>query len=161
MDTSTRETRISADPDVPLIRIVREFDAPPDKVFRAHTDPELLARWLGPNGAEWRIEHFDCRTGGSWRYVHVSGGEEHGFHGCFHEVRPSELIVQTFTYEGLPEHVALEKLTLEDLGGGRTRLTATSLVDSFEDRDAWLVNGMETGVTQGYQKLDELLAGLG
>ena len=161
MNTSTRETQISADPDVPLISIVREFDAPPEKVFRAHTDPELLTRWLGPRGMEMRVEHFDCRTGGSWRYVHRSGGEEYGFHGCFHEVRPSELIVQTFTYEGMPDHVALEKLVLEDLEGGRTRLVATSLVDSFADRDAWLAGGMETGVTQGYQKLDELLEELG
>ena len=159
MTTRTNQTEITADPDVPLIRIVREFDAAPEKVFRAHTDPELLARWLGPNGAEWRIEHFDCRTGGSWRYVHVAGQEEFGFHGCFHEVRPSELIVQTFTYEGLPDHVALEKLVLEDLGGGRTRLVATSLVDSFAERDDWLVNGMEQGVREGYEKLDVVLGG--
>lgn len=158
MTTSTRETRITADPDVPLIRIVREFDAVPEKVFRAHTDPKLLAKWLGPDDAAWRMETFDCRTGGSWRYVHIAGEEEFGFHGCFHEVRPSELIVQTFTFEGMPDGVALEKLVLEDLGNGRTRLVATSLVDSFADRDAWLVNGMQTGVTQGYAKLDAVLA---
>jgi uncharacterized protein YndB with AHSA1/START domain len=83
-----------------------------------------------------RIDHYDCRTGGSYRYVHSHGGEEYGFHGCFHEVRPSEHIVQTFTFEGQPDGVALERLVLTDLGGGRTRLTSTSLVDSFADRDA-------------------------
>jgi uncharacterized protein YndB with AHSA1/START domain len=156
--TSTHETSIVADPDVPLVRITREFDAPPAKVFRAHTDPELVAQWQGPYDLEMRIEHFDCRTGGSYRYVHVRGEEEYGFHGSFHEVRPSELIVQTFTYEGYPDAVALEKLVLEELPGGRTRLTATSLVDNFEGRDAFVASGMETGVRQGYERLDALLA---
>jgi uncharacterized protein YndB with AHSA1/START domain len=159
MSTSTHETQIVADPDVPLVRIVREFDAPPEKVFRAHTDPELVVQWQGPNGMQARVDHFDCRTGGSYRYVHTQDGEEYGFHGCFHEVRPNELIVQTFTFEGVPDGVALEKMALEDLGNGRTRLTATSLVDSFADRDAFLASGMEVGVREGYERLDALLAG--
>ena len=156
--TTHREAQITADPDVPLVRIVREFDAPPDKVFRAHTDPELVAQWMGPNGMQNRIEEWDCRNGGSWRYVATRDGEDYGFRGCFHEVRPNELIVQTFTFEGFPEGVALEKLVLEDIGDGRTRLTATSLVDSFEGRDGFLASGMESGVRQGYQRLDALLA---
>jgi len=157
MNATTHETTIQADPEVPLVRIVREFDAPPEKVFRAHTDPELVAQWMGPKAAQNRIDSWDCRTGGSWRYVAIQDGEEYGFHGCFHEVRPSELIVQTFTFEGFPDGVALEKLVLEDLGDGRTRLTATSLVDSFEGRDAFVASGMETGVVEGYERLDEVL----
>jgi uncharacterized protein YndB with AHSA1/START domain len=156
--TTHHETRIVSDPDVPLVRIVREFDAPPEKVFRAHTDPELVAQWLGPRDLTMRIEHYDCRTGGSYRYIHSRGDDEFGFHGSFHEVRPDERIVQTFTFEGMPDHVALEKLVLEDLGDGRTRLTATSLVDSFADRDAFVASGMEVGVREGYERLDELLA---
>jgi uncharacterized protein YndB with AHSA1/START domain len=160
--TTHHETSIVADPDVPLVRIVREFDAPVEKVFRAHTDPDLLVRWLGPRDLTMTIDHFDCRTGGSYRYVHSRDGqdgrEEYGFHGSFHEVRPHELIVQTFTFEGFPDGVALEKLVLEDLGDGRTRLTATSLVDSFEGRDAFVASGMETGVVEGYERLDEVLA---
>ena len=156
--TTHHETRIVSDPDVPLVRIVREFDAPPEKVFRAHTDPELVVQWQGPNGTEARIDHYDCRTGGSYRYVHTHAGQEYGFHGSFHEVRPSELIVQTFTFEGFPDGVALERLELTDLGNGRTRLVATSLVDSFESRDAFLASGMDTGVREGYQRLDALLA---
>jgi len=158
--TSTRnaETQIVADPDVPLVRITREFDAPPRKVFRAHTDPELVVQWQGPNRTEARIDHYDCRTGGSYRYVHTHDGQEYGFRGCFHEVRPDELIVQTFTFEGFPDGVALERLELTDLGNGRTRLVATSLVDSFESRDAFLASGMDTGVREGYQRLDALLA---
>ncbi len=158
MTTSTHETEITVDPKVPLVRITREFDAPPEKVFRAHVDPDLFARWNGPRNTETRIHHHDCRTGGSYRYLVVSGGNEHGFFGAFHEVRPGELIVQTFTYEGMPDGVALEKLVFEDIGGGRTRLTATSLVDSFEDRDAFVASGMEDGVRQGYERLDEVLA---
>ena len=158
MTTSTHETRIDVDPEVPLVRITREFDAPPAKVFRAHTDPELFAQWVGPRDTETRVDVFDCRTGGSYRFVTISGGEEYGFRGCFHEVRPDELIVQTFTFEGEPDGVALEKLVLEDLGDGRTRLTSTSLVDSFAGRDAFVASGMEVGVREGYERLDELLA---
>ena len=153
------ETTIEADARVPLVRIVREFDAAPAKVFRAHTDPELVVNWLGPRDLTMHIDHWDCRTGGSYRYLHVRGDDEYGFHGSFHEVRPSELIVQTFTFEGVPDGVALERLTLEDLGGGRTRLVATSLVDSFEARDAFMASGMEDGVRQGYERLDEVLGG--
>ncbi|MDQ4070999.1 MAG: SRPBCC family protein [Actinomycetota bacterium] len=155
--TKTHETEITLDPDVPLVRITREFDAPPEKVFRAHTDADLVAQWLGPRGVDMRVDHHDCRTGGSYRYVHVSDGDEYGFRGCFHEVRPSEMIVQTFTFEGMPDGVALEKLVFEDLGDGRTRLVTTSLVDSFEGRDAFVSSGMEEGVREAYEQLDELL----
>ena len=158
MTTSTHETEITADAKVPAVRITREFDAPPEKVFRAHTDPDLFVQWIGPRNTEMRIDHYDCRTGGSYRYVAISDGIEYGFFGSFHEVRPSELIVQTFTFEGEPDGVTLERLVLEDLGDGRTRLTSTSLIDSFEARDAMLASGMEIGVREGYEKLDELFA---
>jgi uncharacterized protein YndB with AHSA1/START domain len=159
MSTTSHEAEITIDPKVPIVRITREFDAPPERVFRAHTDPDLLVQWNGPRSTSMRIDHHDCRTGGSYRYVHSMEGFEAGFNGCFHEVRPSELIVQTFTFEGMPDGVALEKLVFEDLGDGRTRLTSTSLVDSFEDRDAFVASGMEVGVQEGYQRLDDLLAG--
>ena len=141
------------------MRISREFDAPREKVFRTHTDPELVVRWLGPRSHEMRIDHYDCRTGGSYRYLHVTDGNEFGFYGSFHEVRPSERIIQTFTFEGPPDDVALERLVLDDLGNGRTRLTATSLVESFEACDAFLASGMEDGIRESYERLDELLAG--
>ena len=150
-------TRIEADPTVPAIRITRDFAATPAQLFRAHTDPDLFARWVGPDGLSTTLEHWDARTGGSWRYVAAQDGMELAFRGCFHEVRPDR-IVQTFTFEGEPDGVALETLTFEDLGDGRTRLHAQSLCDSFEARDAWLRSGMEVGVDQGYAKLDALLA---
>ncbi len=152
------EAAIEADPTVPAVHIWRDFAGTPEQLMRAHTDPELVAQWLGPRDLEMRVDHHDCRTGGSYRYVHVRGEEEYGFRGCFHEVRPCEVIVQTFTFEGVPDAVALERLEFEDLGDGRTRLTATSLVDSFEGRDGFLASGMEVGINEGYEKLDELLA---
>jgi len=159
MTTKTHETEIDIDREVPLVRITRDFDAPPEKVFRAHTDPDLVMKWLGPRSLQMRVGHFDCRTGGSYRYKHVRGTEEFGFHGSFHEVRPSELIVQTFTFDGQPDEVALERIVFTDLGDGRTRLTSTSLVDSFAARDAFVASGMEVGIREGYERLDEVLAG--
>ncbi len=156
--SSARETTIELDEEVPLVRITREFDAPPAKVFRAHVDPDLVVRWLGPRGLDMRIDHYDCRTGGSYRYIHSDGHGEYAFHGSFHEVRPDDVIVQTFTYEGMPDGVSLDRMVFTDLGDGRTRLTSTSLVDSFADRDAFVASGMEVGITEGYERLDEVLA---
>lgn len=149
---------IVADPTLPIIRIARDFAATPAQLLRAHIDPELFARWAGPTGNHIRIVEWDARDGGAWRYVADSGGEQHGFRGCFHRVT-GERIVQTFSYEGQPDDVALETMWFEDLGDGRTRLHAQSLVDSFEARDAMLRSGMEVGVNDGYAKLDVLLVG--
>jgi uncharacterized protein YndB with AHSA1/START domain len=158
MTTSTRETTITLDDEVPIVRIVREFDAPPAKVFRAHADPELFARWNAPHGMETVVHQLDCRTGGAYRYT--MAGEEFtgGFYGCFHEVRPDELIVQTFSYDELPDAVSLDRLVFEDLENGRTRLSTTSLLESFADRDELVASGMEVGVRDGYDKLDAVLA---
>ncbi len=156
--TSTREAEIHVDADVPLVRITREFDFPVEKVFRAHADPDLFVRWIGPRDGEMTVQTFDLATGGAYRYTHTDEDGEYVFYGCFHEVRPNELIVQTFTFAGFPDGVALEKLAFEDLGEDRCRLVTTSLVDSFEGRDGFVASGMEVGVQEGYQKLDELLA---
>jgi uncharacterized protein YndB with AHSA1/START domain len=155
--TDITRTTIEADPKVPVIRMTREFRATPEQLLRAHTDPQLFAQWVGPSATTTRIEEWDARSGGSWRFVSSHEGTEYGFRGCFHEVRPDR-IVQTFTFEGDPDGVALETLWFEDLGDGRTLLRTQSLVDSFEGRDAWLASGMESGVNEGYAKLDELLA---
>jgi uncharacterized protein YndB with AHSA1/START domain len=158
--TSNRyQVSIEADPTLPIIRMTRDFDATPEQLMRAHTDPELFARWVGPNGMETKILDWDATTGGRWRYVARREGEEYGFHGCFHEVG-EDRIVQTFTFDGQPNGVALETLRFEDLGDGRTRLHAQSLVDSFEGRDQWLASGMEIGVNEGYAKLDALVTEL-
>lgn len=159
MTITTHETTIEAPADVPAIVITREFDAPLELVHRAHADPALVARWMGPRSIGMEIDEWDCRTGGAWRYRAVRDGEEVArFFGSFHEVRPDR-IVQTFTWEGEPDLVALETLTFEDLGDGRTRLRGFSLGASFEARDAMLRSGMDVGVREGYEQLDELLAG--
>ena len=150
------ETAIEADPRLPIIRTTRDFAATPEQLFRAHTNPALFARWVGPNATATRIEHWDACTGGSWRYVSVHDGREYGFHGSFHEVRPGR-IVQTCTFEGNPDGVALETLWFEDLTDGHARLRTQSLVDSFEGRDAMLRSGMEVGVDEGYAKLERML----
>ncbi len=157
--STTNETRIEADPDLPTIRIIREFDAPPDRVYRAWTDPELVARWLGPKDATMQIDTWDARTGGAWRYSARGEGQQlESFYGSFHELRPDERIVQTFTYEGVPDGVFLETMTFEDLGRGRTRVTGLSVIDTLEARDAMIASGMEQGVVEAYEKLDALLA---
>ena len=152
------ETQIVVDDRLPAIHLSREFAATPAQVFRAHTDGELVAQWLGPRDLEMTVHTWDCRTGGSYRYTHRRGTDEYGFHGSFHEVRPGELIVQTFAFDGMPDSVALERLVLTDLGDGRTLLTSTSLGDSFEARDQHIANGMEQGIIDSFERLDEMLA---
>jgi uncharacterized protein YndB with AHSA1/START domain len=162
MTTTTHETQIEAPADVPTITIRREFDAPRELVFRAWTDPELLVQWLGPKASHLRITQWDCRTGGSWAYVDGREGDpDHAaFYGSFHEIREPSRLVQTFTWQGAPDGVSLETLTLEELPGGRTRSVTTSVVDSFEVRDMILSSGMDTGVIEGYEKLDAVLGRL-
>ena len=157
--TSRNETTIAADPALPIIVMTREFDALPDRVFRAYTDPDLVGQWLGPRRLTMKIEEYDARTHGSYRFLHIDeDGTEYRFHGAFHEVRQDERIVQTFAWDGQPDGVSLETVLFEDLAG-RTRVTTTSLVDSLEARDAILASGMAGGLTEGYEQLDELLAG--
>jgi len=159
MTMTRHETEIVADEKVPTIEIIREFGAPPEQVFRAHVDPELYARWVGPRSVTTRIHRWDARTGGEWAFANDRGGEEiASFYGSFHEVRPHQRIVWTFTYDGEPDGVALETLTFEEIGGGRTRLRVLSVVPDFRTRDGMLSGGMDVGVTEGYDKLDELLA---
>ena len=158
MSTTAKEAEIVLHEDVPIVTIIREFDAPPERVFRAHTDPDLFVQWNGPEYLSNTVDRWDCRSGGEWRYVSRHEDEEYWFRGCFHEVRSPEVIVQTFSFEGFDDSVSLDRLELTDLGDGRCRLTATSLIDSFESRDAFVASGMEVGIQEGYQKLDRLLA---
>ena len=153
-------TKVTAEPGVPFIDISREFDAPPELVFRAHTDPELLVQWLGGDKYEMIVDRFEVRDGGTWRYVHRDGqGNDWGFHGVFHGTPTPERMVQTFEFEGAPGYVSLDALTLEDLGG-RTRVRIHSVHQSVEGRDAMVAGGMEAGLSAGYQRLDELIARL-
>jgi uncharacterized protein YndB with AHSA1/START domain len=144
---------------LPYVDLEREFDAPAEQVYRAHVDPELFARWVGPHDLVNEVDHWDARDGGSWRYVARRGEDEFWFRGCFHELVPGRRIVQTFAFEGFPGEVALEILELEDLPGGRSRLRTRSVASTVEGRDGFVASGMESGVVAGYEKLDEVLAG--
>lgn len=158
-ETSRHETRIEADPNLPTVRIIREFDAPVELVYRARVDPELVAQWMGPRSIDMDIEKWDLRTGGEYRYTALRDGEEVAhFYGSVHRVWENRKIVQTFGFEEMPEAVSLDTLELHDLGDGRTRLEIVSVVYDMESRDAMLASGMEVGVNEGYQALDELLA---
>jgi uncharacterized protein YndB with AHSA1/START domain len=159
MTSSTDSTVITVEQDMPAVRLQRDFDAPPALVFRAWSDPELVVRWLGPRDLEMEIERWDCVTGGAYRYVHRRGDDEHWFHGSFHEAREGERIVQTFTWEGAPDSVALETVTFTDLGDGRTRMESISIASSYADRDAMIASGMEHGIRDSFLRLDDVLAG--
>ncbi len=153
-------TRVTAQPGSPIVEIEREFAAPRDLVFRAHTDPELLAQWLGPRRLAMRIDRFEPRDGGTYRYVHVEAdGTEYGFHGVFHGDPTPEQSVQTFEFEGYPGHVSMDTLRLEE-HDGRTTLRVVSVFQSVGDRDGMIESGMEGGISEGYERLDDLVARL-
>ena len=141
------------------IRIERIFNAPRERVWRALTDPTLVAQWWG-RGNTLVIERHEVERGGHWRYVEHSDHGVHGFEGRYAEVVPMERIVCTFEWDGMPGHVALETMTLEDLGDGRTRLVSVSLFHTTADRDGMLSSGMEGGLNASYAALDRVLAGM-
>ena len=141
------------------IHIERIFDAPRDAVWRAYTEPDLLAQWWG-RGNKLVIEKFELERGGHWRFVEHSEHGAHGFEGRFREVTPKERIVQTFEWDGMPGHVAVDDMRLEDLGDGRTKVVTRSLFMTAEDRDGMLQSGMEGGMNDSYAALDAVLASM-
>ena len=157
---SKNKTSITVEPGKQELFITREFDAPRALVYKAHIDPNLYVQWLGPRGYEMVLETFEPHNGGRYRYIHKDqDGNEFGFHGVFHEIS-EDLLIQTFEFEGLPErgHVILDTMRLEELPGNRTRATIQSVYQSVSDRDGMVQSGMERGVNEGYERLDELLA---
>ncbi|HVN15793.1 MAG TPA: SRPBCC family protein [Anaerolineales bacterium] len=159
---SKNKTTVTAEPGVQELFITREFDAPRELVFKAHTDPKLFVQWLGPRGYEMKLDVFEPVSGGKYRYVHKDqNGNEYGFNGTFHEMS-IERMIQTFEFEGMPErgHVSMDCMTLEALPGDRTRITIHSIFQSVSDRDGMIQNGMEHGINDGYERLDEILKGL-
>ncbi|HEX6035829.1 MAG TPA: SRPBCC family protein [Anaerolineales bacterium] len=160
MIAKKNKTAITAEPGKQELFITREFDAPRELVFRAHTDPDIYVRWLGPRDLNTTLETFEPVSGGRWRFIQKDkDGNEFGFHGVNHDVTPPERIIGTFEFEGLPEagHVILETTKFEALPGGRTRVTTQSVYQSVEDRDGMIAAGMESGVVAGHEQLDEIL----
>ena len=153
-------TQIIAEPGVPQIVVSREFDAPRDLLFRAHTDPDLLVQWPGPRELTMTVDRLDLRDGGRWRFAHWDiDGNEYGFHGVFHGTPSAIGIVWTFEFEGTPGHVVLETATFEELGG-KTLLTQNSVFQSVTDRDRALQSGVADGAIDSMDRLDELLTRL-
>lgn len=149
-------TTITAQPGTPFLDVSREFAASPSAVLRACTDPELIVRWLGPHGMKMELLEFDARSGGGYHYIHRDERGEYRFRGVYHTVG-EDRIVQTFEFLGAPGEVTLETMTLTDLGG-RTRMDTHSVFPSVEARDAAVESGMSKGITQSYERLDEVLA---
>lgn len=146
---SANATTIDVTAGTPFIDTSRDFDAAPDRVFRAFTDPELVVKWMGPR------RH--ARTGGSYRYIHSDGqGNEFGFRGVFHEVQEPLRIIQTFEFDGAPGQVTLDTTRFEDLGG-RTRVVQHSVFPSVEARDMAVASGMESGIKESMDRLEALL----
>ncbi|WP_431280263.1 SRPBCC family protein [Leifsonia poae] len=149
--------KVTAPEGLPYVEFEREFDAPVEAVFRAHKDPELYKRWVGPRGYEMDLQEYDFSTGGGYRYIHKDGqGGEYGFRGVFHVVRDNDFAIQTFEFEGYPDVVSIESIKFEDLGNGRSRLVGKAVYPTLEARDGMVSSGMESGMTDGYDQLEEL-----
>ena len=156
--TETTMRHTLSTPTDRTIRVERTFDATRDRVWRAYTEPALVAQWWG-RGNKLVIEKMEVVRGGHWRYVeHTPDGETHGFEGRYREVAPQDRIVRTFEWDGMPGHTILETVELTDLGDGRTRIVGTSLFFAPEERDGMLHTGMEGGMAQSFAALDRLLA---
>lgn len=155
------QTKVKVEPGKQELFIIREFDAPRELVFKAFTDPKLLVKWMGPRELSLRFDKFEAGSGGSWRFIHSDKeGNEFGFHGVCHEETVPERIIRTFEFEGLPQkgHVALETARFEVLPENRTKLTVQSVFQSVADRDGMVQSGMEEGVRESHERLDEVLA---
>ncbi len=139
------------------IYIERVFNAPRERVWRAFTDPALVARWWG-RGNELTIERMDVERGGHWRYVEHGPEGAHGFEGRYREVTPPERLAYTFEWDGMPGHVIVETVVFVELEGGRTLVQNTSLFHTTEERDGMMQAGMEQGLNESYAALDRLLA---
>jgi uncharacterized protein YndB with AHSA1/START domain len=157
---SALTTTVFAEPGKQEILITREFDAPRELVFKVCMDPKLVSEWWGPRYLTTEVDKMDVRPGGQWRFINRDAeGNAYAFHGVYHEILAPERVIDTFEFEGLPEagHVTLETMRLEELPGGRTRMTVQSVFQSIADRDAALQSGMETGINDTYNRLEELL----
>jgi len=154
------KTVVTAEPGKQELFITREFDAPRELLFKAHTDPDLYIKWVGPKEMTMTIEKWECFEGGSYKFTHERDGRKYAFFGVNHEIAAPERMIGTFEFDGLPErgHVILGTTKFEDLPGGRSRIVHQSVFQSVGERDGMIQSGMERGVTDGYEKLDELLA---
>ena len=158
MTTTATKLDITVHTDEPVISYRRFVKAPPALVFRAWTDPDALRQWMGPRVLEMVACEMDVRVGGAYRFVsRAPDGQEYGFSGEYREISPPHRLVSTFIFDGMPEDVVVETLELQDVEGG-TLLVGHSRHVSFEARDAHLANGMEYGMNESMERLDEWTA---
>lgn len=151
---------VTAEPGTPFIEIAREIDAPRDLVFRAYTEPDLLVRWLGPRTIAMTVEAWDVRDGGRWQYTHRDpAGHAYVFHGVFHGPQTPDRMTQTFEFDGAPGHVALSWVDFVE-AGGRTLILTRQVHQTVDARDAVVGSGMAAGMSEGFERLDDLLTGL-
>ena len=136
----------------------RVFAAPRERVFQAFVDPELIPQWWGRRVDTTRVDKMDVRVGGDWRFVTDGPDGSNAFRGTYRAIEPPERIEQTFEWEGMPGHIVVETAVFEDLGDGQTKVSTRSLFHTTEERDGMLASGMEIGLGESYEKLDELLA---
>jgi len=156
---ATAGTTIMTTPGDREIRTERIFNAPRERVWRAMTDPALVAQWWG-RGNKLVVERLEVERGGHWRFVEHSDHGAHGFEGRFREVVPLERLAHAFEWDGMPGYPAVQTLTLEDLGDGRTRVVGTTMFFTPEERDGMLHSGMEGGMNESYAALDRVLAAM-
>jgi uncharacterized protein YndB with AHSA1/START domain len=153
-------THIMAEPGVPQILVSREFDASPELLFRAHTEPNLLVQWLAPPWSTMTIDRLDLRNSGIWRYVHWDADDNpYAFRGVFHGTPSPDGIVQTCEFEGMPGHVWLETTTFTE-HGGKTLLSRNTVFQTVVDRDRRLDSGLADAADASLDQLDDLLARL-
>jgi uncharacterized protein YndB with AHSA1/START domain len=143
---------IVAEPGAQVATLTRVLDSPPERIFKAYTDPKLIPLWWGPANLTTKIENMDARTGGSWRFVQRDPeGNEYAFHGVYHEVSPMR-IVQTFEFEGMPGHVMFQVMTLEKFDD-KTKMTDKSFAESVEDLEGMVREGMMEGWIESVERL--------
>lgn len=155
MSTATNPAAITMLGDRQM-RVERTFNAPRERVWRAYTEPQLLAQWWG-RGNRLDIERFEPERGGHWRFVEHHDGGTDGFEGRFREFTPRDRIAYTFEWDGMPGHISVDDATFEDLGDGRTRVVIITTFLDAEDRDGMVESGMEGGMNESYAALDRLL----
>ena len=155
----SNELKFTVPDGVPFIDWQREFDLPVSEVFRAHKEPGLVEQWLGPRGTNVVIDHYDFRSGGGYLYNHAgTDGVTHAANGLFHTVRENDFAVQTFEFSGYPDVVMIEFTNFEDLAGSRCRLRGHLVCPTVEARNGMAQPDMESGMRDGYERLEELLA---
>ncbi|CAN5177979.1 SRPBCC family protein [soil metagenome] len=157
----TNKTKVTAEEGKQELFIERKFDAPRELVFKVCSDPAYIPQWWGPRDQKVVVDSVDMKSGGHWRFIHTDqNGKATGFHGVYHEILSPTRVIQTFEWEGLPEtgHVILETTKFEELPDGRTKMRIQQVFQSVADRDGMVQSGMEQGMSESHERLDELLS---